>query len=62
MAYIRQWAAAVKAYPHTVYVRLMHEFNATPYPWAYGVDHVNDRRSSTSRRFATWWKSFARRK
>ena len=40
--YIRDWAAAVKAYPHPVYVRLMHEFNATPYPWAYGLDHVKN--------------------
>ena len=40
--YVRQWAAAAKAYPHPVYVRLMHEFNATPYPWAYGVDQVKN--------------------
>lgn len=40
--YIRQWATAVRAYPHVVYVRLMHEFNATPYPWAYAVDQVKN--------------------
>ena len=40
--YIRSWASAAKAYPHTLYVRLMHEFNAAPYPWAYSLDHENN--------------------
>jgi len=40
--YIKTWATAAKACPHTLYVRLMHEFNAAPYPWAYSVDHANN--------------------
>jgi len=40
--YIREWAQAAKAYSHALYVRLMHEFNATTYPWAYMIDHVNN--------------------
>jgi hypothetical protein len=41
-AYIATWAQTAKAYPHTLYVRLMHEFNAAPYPWAYSVDQQNN--------------------
>ena len=35
-AYISAWADAAKAYGQPVYVRLMHEMLATPYPHAYG--------------------------
>jgi beta-mannanase len=37
-AYIGTWADAAKAYPHTIYVRLMHEMNDPVYPWSYGVN------------------------
>ncbi len=40
--YIRTWATSAKAYPHVLYVRLMHEFNAAPYPYAYSMDHTNN--------------------
>jgi endoglucanase len=32
-SYITDWAKAAKAENHTVYVRLMHEFNGDWYPW-----------------------------
>jgi hypothetical protein len=41
-AYIAAWADAARAYPHTVYVRLMHEMNEPVYPWSYGVNGNKD--------------------
>jgi hypothetical protein len=37
-AYIRASAKTIKASPHTVYIRLMHELNGNWYPWGYGVN------------------------
>ncbi len=41
-AYIAAWADAAKAYPHTIYVRLMHEVLGTPYTHAFGMNRNTD--------------------
>jgi hypothetical protein len=41
-AYIETWADAAKAYPHIIYVRLMHEMEGPWYLWGYGANGNTD--------------------
>ena len=64
--YIDMYASSIKAYPHLVTIRLMHEMNGNWYPWGSGVNgnragefvlawqHVRDRFTALGVSNAEW--------
>ena len=64
--YIDMYASSIKAYPHLVTIRLMHEMNGNWYPWGSGVNgnragefvlawqHVRDRFTALGVTNAEW--------